>query len=44
MADFNPEGFWEKLALAGVGLLIGGFFQVILLTILIVWLFIVWGD
>ncbi|MEK7115257.1 MAG: hypothetical protein AAB847_02775 [Patescibacteria group bacterium] len=43
-ASLQPEEFWEKLALTGLGLFFGGLFQIVLLVIFVVWLFIVWGD
>lgn len=40
----EPEGFWQELALAGVGLFFLGLIQLGLALVFIHWLFIVWDD
>lgn len=40
----EPEGFWQELALAGVGLFFLGFIQLVLAFAFIYWLFMVWDD
>lgn len=39
-----PQGFWQNLILAGLGLYCFGFVQVCLAIVFIWWLFIVWAD
>lgn len=40
---FTPEGFWQNLALAGLGLWIGGGIQILLLLIFLFVLYLIWN-
>lgn len=40
----NPEGFWQKLVVMGVGLYVLGGIQFFLGIALLVWLWTVWTD
>lgn len=39
-----PAIFWEKLAIIGIGVILGGSVQIWLLILLVPWLFAVWDD
>jgi hypothetical protein len=40
----NPEGFWQKLVVMGLGLYVLGGIQFFLVIGLLIWLFTVWTD
>jgi hypothetical protein len=41
---FNPQGFWQNLVLAGLGLFFLGLIQLGCLILLVVWLVAVWTE
>jgi hypothetical protein len=40
----NPDGFWQRLTIGAIGLIVMGGLQAILLVILAILLFKVWAD
>lgn len=42
--SFAPEGFWQNLVLAGLGLWLGGALQIILLLVFLFVLYFIWNE